>query len=113
MSTEKKYKEFSEGLKCDMVYQNLSNLGYNQETLKLITELKEKFIDLSLKNNYYFEAGKDMDIHAKKSEILGKIVMLVHYFRGFKDVEKVVHDLRWDMIDIMEAILLPIEECDR
>ncbi|MEG2347279.1 MAG: hypothetical protein RSB50_06315 [Cetobacterium sp.] len=113
MSTEQKYKEFLEGLKNDMMYQTLPNLKWNQETVDLITELKEKFMDLSLKSNYYFESGYDMDTHAKKSEILGKIVMLTHYFRGFKDVEKVVHDLRWDMIDIMEAILLPDEECDK
>ncbi|MGL4450325.1 MAG: hypothetical protein ACRCTZ_03910, partial [Sarcina sp.] len=64
MSTEKKYKEFLEGLKNDTVYQTLSNLNWNQETADLITELKEKFIDLSLKDDYYFESGNNMDIHA-------------------------------------------------
>lgn len=33
--------------------------------------------------------------HSKQSEILGKLVMLVHEFKGFKGVQEVLHELFW------------------
>lgn len=94
-------------------YRVLQNVEHDEEIDNLINELKEEYISICKCPNIGW--NKDLRImmeyqrHAQKSEVLGKLIMLVHEFQGFKGVQEILHELHWENQNL---ITLKIEEME-
>lgn len=100
MLNKKLYEEIKEKLisECSyhIDYNRLNHIQYDDDIENLITKLKDDYINAFTEsvfalNNQMAEEKR----HSKQSEILGKLVMLVHEFKGFKGVQEVLHELFW------------------
>lgn len=114
MSAEQKYLDVIDRMRVNTIYHELKKIEYNSEVEKTIQELKEKYVDIMTKKNLADVMGMselaDEERHAEQSETLGKLIILVHNFKGFKEVEKVVLELQWEIFDIIEGCLSVTEK---
>lgn len=77
-------------------YFRLYKLEYDDDVENTINKLKDDYIKCFTEPMLAFDRETlENKKHAKQSEVLSKLVMLVHQFKGFKGVQEVLHELFW------------------
>lgn len=92
-------------------YERLNHVSYDDDIEKVISDLKDEYIKtftapVFALNNQMAEEKR----HSKQSEILSKLVMLVHEFKGFKGVQEVLHELFWKYQELLNEQLVEHEK---
>lgn len=78
----------------------------NDDIEEVVEKLKKEYVKIFERKNLIFEELN----HSKQSEILGKLIMLIHEFKGLRGVQEVIHELFWNCQEIIKQTLDKNEE---
>ena len=95
------------------VYLDLHQTGLDEDIERTIEVLKKQYISSFQKPVISVLASKEEKeeiAHSKQSEIFGKLMMLVHEFKGYKGVQEVITELQWK---IQELIIEQLEKHEK
>ncbi|MGL6065019.1 MAG: hypothetical protein ACRC0S_08045 [Fusobacteriaceae bacterium] len=95
-----------ENLKTNTIYKELKKVEFNHEVEEVMEELKEKYLTIFHKKNFYdmfFNTEfADKERHAEQSETLGKLVVLTHEFKGYKGVMDTLNTILWKYNELVQ-----------
>lgn len=98
-------RKIIETCSSDELYLDLSNASLDEDIARMMKILEKKYKTLGSLICIEGECDKSFLDYSKQSEILGKLVMLVHEYDGFKGVKEVIDRIHWSICeDMMESI---------
>lgn len=86
------------------MYLDLYQTGLDDDVERTIEVLKNQYISsfqTPVVSLLVSKEEKEEIAHSKQSEIFGKLMMLVHEFKGYKGVQELITELQWKMQELV------------